>query len=318
MKTLRTAGFALLLAAATATAAVDPALLNLVMPDAKVITGIQVSQTLASPFGQYVLSQMQPGDQNFQDFLTATGFDPRHDLQQIVVATGDPSVTPHNALLLGRGTFTLSQINTAATAHGATVAQYHGVNIYTAPNQKSQGSIAFPDQTTAMIGDIAAVQAAIDRYLAHATLSGDLASQAQAVSAANQAWFATTSALSEFLSGKLGNSNLGNVNSSNLMQSVLQATGGISFTASGITITSDAVTASPQNAQSLVDVLKFIVGMIQSNAKDANVSSIANNAIFTVNGSTAHISVPIAEQTAEQLFMPHMAAHVRRPAAVKQ
>lgn len=318
MKTLRTAGFALLLAATTATAAVDPALLNLVMPDAKVITGIQVSQTLASPFGQYVLSQMQPGDQNFQDFLTATGFDPRHDLQQIVVATGDPSVTPHSALVLGRGTFALSQINTAATAHGAIVAQYRGVDIYTAPNQQSQGSIAFPDQTTAMIGNITAVQAGIDRYLAHATLSGDLVSQAQAVSAANQAWFATTSALSDFLSGKLGDANLGNVNSSNLLQSVLRATGGISFSASGITVTSDAVTASPQNAQSLVDVLKFIVGMIQSNVNDQKVSSIANNATFTVNGSTAHISIPIAEQTAEQLFMPHMTAHARHAATPKQ
>ncbi len=313
MKTLRTAGFALLLAAATATAAVDSALLNLVMPDARVITGIQVSQTLASPFGQYVLSQMQPGDQNFQDFLTATGFDPRHDLQQIVAATGDPAVT-QNALVLGRGTFALSQINTAATAHGAIVAQYRGVNIYTAPNQDSHGSVAFPDQTTAMIGDIAAVQAGIDRYLAHATFSGALASQAQTVSVANQAWFATTSALSDFLSGKMGNANLGNVNSSNLLQSVLQATGGISFTPSGITITSDAVTASPQNAQSLVDVLKFIVGMIQSNANNTNISSIANNATFTVNGSTAHISVPIAEQTAEQLFMPQVAAHARHSA----
>ena len=45
---------------ATAAAAVDPALLKLVMPDAKILSGIQVDQSAASPFGQYVLSQMQP------------------------------------------------------------------------------------------------------------------------------------------------------------------------------------------------------------------------------------------------------------------
>lgn len=40
----------------TAPAAVDPALLNLVPPEAKVLYGIQVQATLASPFGQFAFS----------------------------------------------------------------------------------------------------------------------------------------------------------------------------------------------------------------------------------------------------------------------
>jgi hypothetical protein len=314
MNTLRTSGFALLLAATSAMAAVDPGLLNLVMPDAKVVSGIQVSQALASPFGQYILNQMQPGNQGFQEFLAATGFDPRKDLVQIVVATGNTSTNPHDALVLGRGSFALTQINTAATSHGSVVTQYKGVNIYTSPDQKSSGSLAFPDSTTAIAGEISAVQAAIDRDLAKATFTGPLAQLSQTVSAANQAWFATTSPLSDFVAGKLGNTDLGNVNSTNLLQSVLQATGGVAFAASGVTLSADALTASPQNAQSLVDVLKFVVSLIQSNANDPKATTLASAATFTVVGSTAHISLPIPEQQAEQLLMPHSGAKARHAA----
>ena len=47
------------------------------MPDAKVVAGLQVDQAKVSPFGQYVLSHMQPDDPRFQKFVSDTGFDPR-------------------------------------------------------------------------------------------------------------------------------------------------------------------------------------------------------------------------------------------------
>ena len=51
--------------------AADPALMNLVMPDAKSMAGVQVDQTQLSPFGQYLLSQFQtnPGlDKSYTPF----------------------------------------------------------------------------------------------------------------------------------------------------------------------------------------------------------------------------------------------------------
>src|ERR1700679_3612654 len=107
---LRTIGFCLLAAAASASAAIDPVLLNLVMPDAKVLSGIQVDQSVASPFGQYLLSQMQSSDAGFLQFVAATGFDPTHDLTQILAATGDTAANPNDVVLLGRGSFLVPQI----------------------------------------------------------------------------------------------------------------------------------------------------------------------------------------------------------------
>jgi hypothetical protein len=77
------------------------------------------------------------------------------------------------------------------------------------------------------------------------------------------------------------------------------------------------VTASPQNAQALVDVLKFFVSMIAGNANaPSSVASVATSAQFSVNGSTAHISLMLAENQAEQLLMPQNAAkHAARKSA---
>lgn len=314
MNTLRKAGLFLTmaLAARIAPAAIDPALLNLVMPDAKILSGIQVDQAVTSPFGQYILSQIQPTDPGFLTFVTATGFDPRYNLTYILAATSADAA--HTGLILGTGTFIPSKIIAAATAAGGTVTQYKGISILTHAGQtgQPQGSLALIDAGTVAIGDLASVRAAVDRRLGGATFTGALASQSVSVSNANQAWFATVTPLSDFLNGKTGN--LGNVSQNNLFQSVLQSSGGVNFSASGVTMTGDAVTASAQNAQALVDVLKFLVSMVPTNANNPAATTLADAASFTVNGTTAHLTLTLSEQQAEQLFtqQPKAAAHVRK------
>src|SRR5262249_23995057 len=188
---LKIAGLAMLVAAVTASAAVDPVLLNLVMPDAKILTGIQVDKSVASPFGQYVLAQIQPGDAGFQKFITATGFDPRRDLHEVLAATNsDASSTSPSVIALLRGVFVPSQILAAATSQGGTITQYKGYSVIADPDAKSPTAIVFFDASTAAAGDLASVQAAIDRKIAGGTYSGALAQKAQDVSSTNQAWFA--------------------------------------------------------------------------------------------------------------------------------
>lgn len=67
--------------------AVDSSLLSLIPAEAKVAGGVQVARTLGSPFGQYVLAQMGQSNKDLQEFIDATGFDPRRDLQEIVFAS---------------------------------------------------------------------------------------------------------------------------------------------------------------------------------------------------------------------------------------
>jgi hypothetical protein len=306
---------------ATASAGVTPALLNLVMPDATVVSGINVDQSMASPFGQYILSQMQFNDNGFLQFMASTGFDPRKDLHEIVAATPAASATgPHTALIVGRGVFAPAMIIGTATAQGGTVTNYRGFNLIGPPAGQSKEAVAltFLDASTAAMGDLASVKAAIDRKLAGATFTGALATTAVQVSASNSAWFATNAPLGDFISTR-DSGNLAPVAQSGLVQAVQQASGGVLFSSTAITLSADAVTASPQNAQSIVDVLKFLVGMIAGNANaPAGVTSIANSAQFTVNGSTAHISLLLPEAQVEQLLMPQGEKKIRKPRAAVQ
>jgi hypothetical protein len=322
MNKLYLIAISVVVAAGTAAAGVTPALLNLVMPDATVVSGMNVAQSVTSPFGQYILSQMQSNDTGFLQFISSTGFDPRKDLQEILAATPSTSGTTHSALILGRGVFQPAMIIGAATEKGGTVTNYRGFSLIGPPaNQTGDNvSLAFLDGATAAMGDVASVKSAIDRKLAGSTFSGALAQTAIAVSGANSAWFATTTPLSDFMSTKQAG-NLGGVAQSPLMQSVQSASGGVLFNNAGITLSADAVTASPQNAQALVDVLKFFVGMIAGNANaPASVASVASSAQFNVNGSTAHISLMLAEAQAEQLLMPQSGAKkaIRKAPVVRQ
>jgi hypothetical protein len=315
MNNSRLAVMIVVVSAGSAMAAVNPTLLGLVMPDAKILSGVQVQQAESSPFGQYVLSQIQFNDNGFQKFLAATGFDPRHDLTEVLAATNaDSTTTQKNGIVLGRGTFQPTLIAAAATVAGGSVTQYGGINVITAPRHGNPLSIAFLDASTVVIGGTDPVEATIDR-LAGPAYSGPLAQAAVTASAANQAWFATTTPLSEFLNGKLGNATLGGVTQGNLLQAVIAASGGLNFGSSAVTISADAVTTSAQNAQSLADVLKFVVGMLQTNAQNKPaLGALASSATFTVNGAVMHVAMSLPEQQIEQLFVPGAAGAKRRVA----
>ncbi|MEO8052512.1 MAG: hypothetical protein ABI833_19050, partial [Acidobacteriota bacterium] len=107
---------------ATACAAVDPHLLELVMPEAKVLYGIQVQQTLASPFGQFAISHLPQSD-GLLRFEAATGFELQRDLREILVASsatgslGDSS----DALVLASGAFAPDKVLALATVMGANI-----------------------------------------------------------------------------------------------------------------------------------------------------------------------------------------------------
>ncbi|MDQ1471264.1 MAG: hypothetical protein QOJ99_2744, partial [Bryobacterales bacterium] len=75
-----------LLLSASAFAA-DQQLLNLVMPDAQIMAGANVTTAKISPFGQYLLTQIGANDKGLQDFITKTGFDPRQDVTEILAAS---------------------------------------------------------------------------------------------------------------------------------------------------------------------------------------------------------------------------------------
>src|SRR5215469_11437196 len=94
---------------ATSLPAVDSQLLSLMMPDAKVLAGVNVAQAKSSPFGQYVLSQISANDPGLQELITLTGFDPRQDLTEVLVASNGAAGS-HTGLAAAKGNFKVETI----------------------------------------------------------------------------------------------------------------------------------------------------------------------------------------------------------------
>src|SRR3982750_4518317 len=97
--------------------AADPQLLNLMMPDAKVLAGVNVDQAKTSPFGQYVLTQMHLQDTHLQELTTATGFDPTRDGHELLLATNG-GTNSQSGLVLARGNFDPNRINSLVLTKG--------------------------------------------------------------------------------------------------------------------------------------------------------------------------------------------------------
>jgi hypothetical protein len=302
-----------LLVAAAAYGA-DPRLVGLLMPDAKVVAGLQLADSQRLPFGQFLLKQI-PADSGLDGFVTSTGFDPRADLAEIAAAsTGD-----NRWLIAGRGMFPSSRIAGLAQAAGATVTQYGGVDLIAGPVDAATGirpkgasagaergirGMAFLDPSTVLLGDMSLIKSAIDRRASGAVFSGPLAIKAQQVSGKNQVWLATLSSLSEALPALSGMAGAASPQA-NFLQSVTGLALGLRLGAADVTLNGEALTRSEKDAQALVDILHFVVSMAQANraAPDgAGAATLADAASITAKGSSMLLTLIVPEQQLEQLL----------------
>jgi hypothetical protein len=300
-------------------AAADPGLLRLVMPDAKVVAGLQVTQTKNSLFGQFVLSHMQVEDDTFKKFMAQTGFDPRRDVSEIVMASNWEQATPESRwLVVARGNFNLPSITAAATANGGGIVGFQGVNILTnTPDAKTQqvSGVAFFDASNAVMGDLASVKAAIQRKQSNAAASGTLMAKVRDLSARNDFWFVTLVPISEFASA-MPDPNLSSAMKGNLLAAVYQASGGIRF-GDNVAISGEAVTRSDKDAEALVDVFKFLAGMVQLNRQnDKTVDKMAtllDTMELKTTGNVMSMSLTIPERLLEQMLeMMRQESHAAR------
>ena len=291
---------AILLAATSAPAAVDPALLDLVMPDAQVLAGMQVQQSLASPFGQYILTQV-PANDGVTRFAAATGLDLRRDVREILMASVDGRLDAGSAspgLILVRGTFQPGRIAALATLAGSNVTSENGLVVITPPQNAAGTSFAFLDSSTLVLGDRASVKSALARHAANASFAGPLAQQAQIASGANDAWVTTLTPLAQFMKG--ANTPLPPA----LLQTIAGISAGVHFDSAAVTLLGEVSTPSAKDAQSMADGLKFLAAMLQANKnRNPQAATLLQGAQFTADGPLMRISLSVPEQQMEEIFV---------------
>jgi len=158
--------------AETGRTGVDRTLAALVPPDATMLSGIRMEAVRSTPlYRKMIASKALP---QLDDFARQTGFDPRRDVRELLIASNGADV-----LVAARGTFNLRSVE------GATQSAYKGYTLYAREN----GAVGLIDDTTAVAGPLTAVHAALDRYKA-GDRSGpaELLARARQIPNENQIW----------------------------------------------------------------------------------------------------------------------------------
>ena len=281
--------------------AADPQLLNLVMPDAKVLAGVNVDQAKGTQFGQWVLTQLQTHDAQMQQLVALTGFDPRRDVSELLVAS-DGATGSQTGLALARGSFDATKITAAATAAGVVTEVYNGFTILEEPKQHLAG-IAFLDATRVAAGDVASVKGAIDRLKTPQPLPAAVAVKVNQWSTSEDAWAISTVPPDSLV--PTGNTAAAQNPLFNAGKSVQAAAGGVKFGAL-VVFNGEAQCDTAQNAKTLGDVVQLLINLAQMQANlDPTAAALIKSVTITTSGNVLKIQASLPGDVFQQLLQQH-------------
>lgn len=306
----QTAFVAAFLVSVSAASAADPQLMTMVMPDARIVAGMNATKARTSPFGQFVFSKVSLIGAQVQPLITATGFDPFQDVTEVLGASAaDPSKP--TGILLVRGNFNPDKIGTLVTGRaGVLVEPYDGSTLisFTNPNDsKKVMAVAFIGSSIAVAGDLASVKAAVDRNGGTIAVGPALAAQVNQLSSTEDAWFASSASLASLMPASAATPTAAAGPAAQVMpilKSIQSFSGGVNF-ADNIQLSAQAVTNSPQNGAALGAVLQLGLNLLSmastNNGQAASLTQFAQTVQITPNGPAVSISATVPEAWAESL-----------------
>ena len=191
---------------------IDPVLARMVPGGAASLFGARMDQLRSTPLYQKMVAQKKLPQ--LDDFAAQTGFDPRTDVREMLIAWDGRT---RSAVLMARGAFKMMAANPAMTQLSKT--EYHGYTIYGREN----GGFCLLDGTTAVAGTLDQVHASLDQYKSGSrSATAALLARAQAVPGQYQAWAVSTGG-AEFLANNMPSEGMG-ANFAKIFRSLENAT----------------------------------------------------------------------------------------------
>jgi hypothetical protein len=257
-----TSALAVFLAFGATAFAADAQLMNLVMPDVKVLAGMNVTSAKNSPLGEFLISR-----------IPAASSPILQDVTEVLAASNGKGGI---ALLLG--SFDAATITAAL------------------PKTKNSPAIAFIGTTIVVVGDEASVNAAVARSTGTNSMDPALATQVSSLSAANDAWVVSTASPASLLPASAA-AQAQQV--SQFLVNIQGFSGGVKF-GENVPVTLDVVANSPQNAEALGNVVKLLLSMAGSTA--GPIPSLLQSLQVNTSGSTLDLALTVPEAQIEALI----------------
>lgn len=228
--------------AETGRTGIDSTLAALVPPDSTMLSGIRMEAVRATPLYRKMLAQKALPQ--LDDFARQTGFDPRRDVRELLIASNGTDV-----LMAARGAFNLRAIE------GSTKSSYKGYTLY-ASERRAVGLI---DSSTAVAGPLLVVRAALDRYKAgDRARPEELLARARQIPSENQIW-SVSNGFENLLTMTIpqeGNA----ANVGRILRSLENTTAAADFR-TGVNGYINGLCRSDQDAKNLGDAARGLVGL---------------------------------------------------------
>lgn len=293
----------------------DPGLLNLAMPDAQVIAGVNMTAARISPLGQFLIARLPAGVTSLDKSI---GFDPLQDVSEVLAASTSAGAGAQSIVAL-RGTFTPDKVIAALAnmqnAPKYAVKTYGGATLITFTTRPGvpDGGVAFIGTTEAVVGEATSVMAAIDRNAANNAVDAALAAKVSALSGTEDAWIVSTVSPTSMVpaaksaqGGAAANNPM--AQATQFLAAVSGFSGGVKF-GDNVAVNLDVVANSPQNAEALANVAKFLVSMATMNSNQAGGKPGTAEALawlktlqVTTSGTAVDISLSVPEAQIESLI----------------
>lgn len=160
-----------------------PSELSYVPADAAVVAFANVRQVMDSDLRQR-LKVALPQEQGQKEFAEQTGIDIERDIDYVVAAmtSSETGVKDPNGLVVARGRFNTTQLETLAREHGGVVEEYKGKRLVkSSPSHDDTGAgrhphpmmLAFLEPGLVGIGSEAAIKSAIDAQLSSQSITSN-------------------------------------------------------------------------------------------------------------------------------------------------
>ncbi len=287
--------------------AVDPQLMNLVMPDAKVLAGANGANTRNSPLGQFVIGKVTALNLDPQEFIAATGFDPLQDITEVLTAS-NANTTQRDSLVMVEGTFDVQKIVAFVGANSkAQVQSLPSATLlsFTSKNNKTL-AVAFIGNSIAVAGQLADVQAALARNSGTAPPTGidpNLLAEVNQLSSAQDEWLVSNVSLASLIpANATANSTGPAAQILPLLKNIQSFSGGLDFT-DNVVMTGQVTASDAQNAAALGAVLKLAVTLASAGAGNnpqlAQLAQLLQTMQITPSGSAVNVTLSIPETQVE-------------------
>jgi hypothetical protein len=271
-------------------AAADPAMLDLIMPDARVVMEINLDRIAASPVGQAMSAQMKAELSSlrpaWQDPLPGLGtLDWSRFAQEMVFAGAAPdgSGKPAPSLVIVRGLLDPALIESLGAFRGAK-SSYMGVPMLSSASGYSV--VAFLDGSIAVIGQPADVKAAIRRRGQNTPPSPVLAEGLARYEGQCDIWLVSSGSL------VVPPSKAPNAASMQWLSRLDSFTGGVRL-GPDLELSAEMTMRSERDVADMADDLRWFAGVIQTQEKTALSLDDMN---FKVDGKRLSLSLQVPEQ----------------------